>query len=901
MSWNLSRTINNIQFDVEHNTQDIDTLENKTIHIDSNISPTMNVNSAIIATGFISNQQIGDQAGYLMSNGTISISSQAGQPNIYLYNNNNNLSLPVQNGQIRANNLNNQLVTELYISQLTSDNIDIDVFLLQITTLSIIYMQDRNNSANNVRFNVTGSISVVPNVYVSVPVVYSSAQGSGVVDFGAIPIFMSIFDNSAIADARISALETKTQNLSASTDTNTLTHSTNFLLDNGEYFAIRNLDQSVNYLTLSENNISISAHINMQNQSISNASSLSVSSGNANQYLMADGSLKTDEIPLTSNIYYYRNSQNPPDPLEGDICYNALENETVSTIYLSKFDRFGVNLDAFVNEISTLEILHIQDENDPTNWIKYYINSIGINETYLKLTVEFYKGNDNGLTNFGENTAIFLSIYTNDTKINNAIGSVDSLLNKTAFLENNGQNSDLLNGVNVILPVGSGASFLIRNTASPFPQNRMFVTDTGMTIAVPSFYSNQNITGVNNITCSKFIKSTGLTSQFLKANGDIDSSIYLTAIDLTTLNTKTQNIAATFGQTTITKNMLLSLDTSLNESFSIRDQTSNFMFFINNTNMTLFRPINANGNIINSLGTPSNNNDAANKVYVDTQDNLKLNLTGGNVSGAVISTSTITSTGFIKTGSSALQFLKGDGTTDSTVYLTSNDLIALNNKTQNITATSGNTALTKSLFITINTSLSEMVTIRDQGTNLLYLFNDTGMTLFRQINANNQIITGLGAVSSNSTITASSFIRSGGLVNQFLKANGSIDSNNYTTVTTINGTATYNSANISVTAKRVGIVGHGVCSVFISGFTSTVQNTTSTIISTSVLPLTYRPQNAIFLPCRMRKAASTIFGICVIFAGGEIGFTDVGQTGNFWTTGETCGLTGDFTVSFPTT
>ena len=127
MSWNLARTINNLAFKVQENTDDIKVIENKTIHIGANLSPTMNVNSSIV--GFISNQQIGDQAGFLMSDGTILTNSQQGQPNIYLYNNNNSSTAPIPSaGQIRANNLNNQLESELYISHLTSDGAILMVF-----------------------------------------------------------------------------------------------------------------------------------------------------------------------------------------------------------------------------------------------------------------------------------------------------------------------------------------------------------------------------------------------------------------------------------------------------------------------------------------------------------------------------------------------------------------------------------------------------------------------------------------------------------------------------------------------------------------------------------------------------------------------------------------------------
>ena len=63
---------------------------------------------------------------------------------------------------------------------------------------------------------MSAPITNFPNSYVSTPVVFASAQGSGIIDFGdGHPLFMSIFDNSALVDSRTSALETKTQHQSA--------------------------------------------------------------------------------------------------------------------------------------------------------------------------------------------------------------------------------------------------------------------------------------------------------------------------------------------------------------------------------------------------------------------------------------------------------------------------------------------------------------------------------------------------------------------------------------------------------------------------------------------------------------------------------------------------------------
>ena len=143
------KTLNDVQ---QQNTQDISTLEQKTFHISDQLSVDGTVFvSNVYSEGFVKNG--GTSTQYLMADGSTTTNSQQGQPNIYLYNNSNTINGVPASGQIRTNNLDNQQTTILYISHITSDNIDIDIFLAQITTISVIYLQDRNNSNNNVRFN----------------------------------------------------------------------------------------------------------------------------------------------------------------------------------------------------------------------------------------------------------------------------------------------------------------------------------------------------------------------------------------------------------------------------------------------------------------------------------------------------------------------------------------------------------------------------------------------------------------------------------------------------------------------------------------------------------------------------------------------------------------------------
>ena len=166
---------------------------------------------AFIKTGGTSTQ-------YLMADGSVTTNSgtNAGS-NIYLYNNNNtNYAPPIPAGDIKYNNAVQDSATIVYISHLTRDNVDIDVFLAQINTTSILYLQDQNNSTNFIYYDVTGATTIIPNNYISVPVVKTSSGGTGATTFGSgHNIILSILTNQTEINNRLTTLEVKTQNQSA--------------------------------------------------------------------------------------------------------------------------------------------------------------------------------------------------------------------------------------------------------------------------------------------------------------------------------------------------------------------------------------------------------------------------------------------------------------------------------------------------------------------------------------------------------------------------------------------------------------------------------------------------------------------------------------------------------------
>lgn len=169
----------------------------------------------IVATSFIKSG--GTNFQYLMADGSVTTSSGASgnSSNIYLYNSSTNTAAPPGSGQIRYNNVNQSSATTIFISPLTRDNINILEYLNLINDLSIIYIQDQNSSLNFIKYKVTADPIIDVN-YIAVSVLTVSSGGIGTTSFGnGQNIFMSIFTNNTLVDSRLTTLEDKTRNQTA--------------------------------------------------------------------------------------------------------------------------------------------------------------------------------------------------------------------------------------------------------------------------------------------------------------------------------------------------------------------------------------------------------------------------------------------------------------------------------------------------------------------------------------------------------------------------------------------------------------------------------------------------------------------------------------------------------------
>ena len=87
------------------------------------------------------------------------------------------------NTNVIWNNITQISATQINISHINQDNIDIDIFLALIQTGNILILQDANNSTNYQQFLVTGTITIIPNLYVQVPVIIITSGGQGTTNY----------------------------------------------------------------------------------------------------------------------------------------------------------------------------------------------------------------------------------------------------------------------------------------------------------------------------------------------------------------------------------------------------------------------------------------------------------------------------------------------------------------------------------------------------------------------------------------------------------------------------------------------------------------------------------------------------------------------------------------------
>ena len=197
----------------------------------------------------------------------------------------------------------------------------------------------------------------------------------------------------------------------------------------------------------------------------------------------------------------------------------------------------------------------------------------------------------------------------------------------------------------------------------------------GGTLTTASTASIGGDTTINGeLTATKIIKLNGAANQFLMANGDTIDTVFAEASSLNNY------LLLTGG--TITGNLTCQADITA-AAFKVPNE-SGFLKADGQIDDSTYLQTTGNGAISGNLtankflvpnGTANGflkaNGDVDTTTYAPVSSlSSYLPLTGGSLSGALTSSSTIQASGFIVSGGSSSGFLKADGSIDSNVYLT---------------------------------------------------------------------------------------------------------------------------------------------------------------------------------------------------------------------------------------
>ena len=535
MSWNVPRTINNLENELNHKTQYLDSDNNGTV-FRKNITA-----DKFIATGG------GSSLLYLMSDGSTSSGS--------------NVGTGVKNPMITNLDANNYSLTNVGTIN------DVDVGTLN---------SDLHIVKNKTQF-INSSLSIiVPDVLVSTDLptdgtvfdrnVYADKfiiNGGGPSPPGYLLSDGSVVSNSD--DTRIAALETKTQNISSTSSE--LSLSNNFKLGGNLYSTCTDAT-TINYklptygvlnqvLTSSGNGL----------LKWTTPSSSSVSNGGTGTSLLTSttntlrGLVAGNGMAINASLTDITITNNSPASTIGltnaSVGGNSILSSSINPNFSTKGLKAGTGMTITSNstdltlngpDISTkLSLSGSTMSGALTMGGQAIINAGAITGTsFIKsggLTTQFLKANGDV---DGSTYATLTQLNQVDAKTNLKLPLTGGILtgNLTMRASINFQNNGNLGmggglitnvgtlAVNNGISVASGNSGNFMKADGSTDTNRYVNVNGTLPMTGALNMGGQAINNAGAITGTSFIKSGGLATHFLKANGDIDSSMYLTAANI---------------------------------------------------------------------------------------------------------------------------------------------------------------------------------------------------------------------------------------------------------------------------------------------------------------------------------------------------------------------------------
>jgi hypothetical protein len=346
----------------------------------------------------------------------------------------------------------------------------------------------------------------------------------------------------------LTALETKTQNITSSA-VDLTTISGNLTTDSLATASITDqlLSSSIELTTGGINLTSDALNFNSNSVLYTpyptsiEASSFIVTGGTANQYLLANGTTLTQSANSgNSNFYLYDNSTSQsPTPDDGLITYNNAVQANATLIYISHRTHDNIDIEVFLKQISVTTDVYIQDKVVSENYIQYNITAPPtiVVDSHVTIPVILRQGAGDGLTSFSNNQDLLLAFFTNSLEVDTRISAVET---KTQNIIENQTNANQTTfggsfGITAnafIKSGGAGNQFLKANGTT---DNSAYITASNAIITTlqtqnqnqTGTTTNTSFTGSGGVEAVKFVKTDGLSTQFLKANGDSDSTSYL--------------------------------------------------------------------------------------------------------------------------------------------------------------------------------------------------------------------------------------------------------------------------------------------------------------------------------------------------------------------------------------
>ena len=303
----------------------------------------------------------------------------------------------------------------------------------------------------------------------------------------------------------------------------------------------------------------------------------------------------------------------------------------------------------------------------------------------------------------------------------------------------------------------------------------------------------------NSVTATSLIKTGGTSSQFLKADGTVDSSSYITLASLSATSPLSYNNttgAFTIAQaTTSTSGFLSSTDWNTFNSKGSGTVTSVAMTVPTGLSIS-GSPITSSGTLAVTLTAGYSIPTTASQTNWDsaytnriTSATAPLSIASNviSISDASASTSGVITTGTqtiagSKTFNSAFTILSSSSTKFGALTLTNSASVANDNgSTVSFNINNNNAGIQQAAYIL---GYNQGSASNNYGNIAFFVANLTSTATTRVL-----LLDYTGASTFIGSVTATSFIKTSGTSSQFLKADGSVDSNTY--LTTSSAASTY--------------------------------------------------------------------------------------------------------------